>query len=138
MPTKLCIIITRKEIQEQFTVKDWDPKCRNSYDSIAQLRDNGLNSLLFTPEATTTKRKWSTNDAEGFENVSKEYGIQPLQFSAPNRILQSHAKELEDDNDSLIFPPNLEESDDYEQNSDRSVDADLKRNLERFIDNDEV
>lgn len=91
---------------------------------------------MFTPE--TTKRKWSTNDVEVFSSGSKEFFAQPLHFSAPKNILQIHAKELEDDNDSLVFIRNLEEVEDYDGSVDRSVDADLKRNLERFIDNDEI
>lgn len=119
-----------------------DSKRRNSLDSpcfeeVKQTRKStdGTFSCHF-PESdlkvTVSKRKWSTN--EGESNTSsyqtKEQILQNILHSQPRRVDQIHAKDLEDDIDSIESASNLDEEDD--------IDAELRQNLERIIDNDDI
>ena len=141
--TKYPLIISMfsKEIEELNAFKNWDPKRSNSFDSPSlddihfsrKLVEAEVNSPTFTPE--TRVRKWSLNEPERVSFISKDQSLEPLQTSAPRKILHFHAKDLEDDTDSLEIPHNPDLSDD--DSLDRITNAELRSNLERFIEGDE-
>lgn len=81
-----------------------------------------------------TKRKWSTNERDPNEEFQIKIPTS-LSFnrSIHKRASQNHARELEDDIDSIESSPHLDDDDDG-----KSIDHELRQNLERIIDDDDI